>query len=180
MMAARHRSVGLLASFREPEPLRDAIEALRDEGYSELDALTPFPVQGLAEALGTPPTRMPLAMLIGGLAGAGLALTLIYYSVELNYPINVGGRPLNSWPAYLVIAFEAGVLGAAITGFVGMLVGNRLPTYYHPLFNVPGFSLARGDRFFLFVASEDVRFRESETRGRLEGLGAVAVERVSP
>jgi hypothetical protein len=180
MKAAARRPIGLLASFREPEPLRDAVVALREEGYSELDALTPFPVPGIAEAVGARPTRLPLAMLLGGILGAAGALALIYYSVEIDYPINVGGRPLNSWPAYLVIAFESGILGAAVAGFFGMLAANRLPTYYHPLFNTRSFSLASGDRFFLFVARGDARFREPETRQRLQALGAFMVESVKP
>jgi hypothetical protein len=180
MMPARARPVGLLATFREPEPLVRAIGALRTDGYSRLDALTPFPVPDLAEALRLRPTRLPLAMLLGGLAGALAALVLIYYSVEIDYPINVGGRPLNSWPAYLVLAFEGGILGAALTGFFGMLAGNRLPTYYHPLFNARGFTFADDDRFFLFVGCDDPRFRDVETRERLAALGAAAIEVVKP
>jgi hypothetical protein len=180
MSPARANAVGLLATFREPEPLTRAVEALRAEGYSRLDALTPFPVPKLPEALGLRPTRLPLAMLIGGLAGALAALALIYYSVEIDYPINVGGRPLNSWPAYLVLAFEGGILGAALTGFFGMLAANRLPTYYHPLFNARGFTFADDDRFFLFVESADPLFSSDVTGDRLSALGATAVETVKP
>jgi hypothetical protein len=166
--------------FREPEPLQAAVGALRADGYSRLDALTPFPVPGLPEAVGVPPTRLPLAMLLGGIAGALAALALIYYSVVVDYPINVGGRPLDSWPAYLVLAFEGGILGAALTGFFGMLAGNRLPTYYHPLFNARGFTFANDDRFFLFVGCDDPRYRDVETRERLAALGAVTIEAVRP
>jgi hypothetical protein len=180
MSASLRRPVGLLATFREPEPLTHALEALHADGYSRLDALTPFPVPDLAGVLRLRPTRLPLAMLLGGLAGALAALALIYYSVEIDYPINVGGRPLNSWPAYLVLAFEGGILGAALTGFFGMLAGCRLPTYYHPLFNARGFTFADDDRFFLFVGCDDPRFRDVETREQLAALGAVAIEAVKP
>jgi len=180
MSQVRAKAAGLLATFREPEPLTHAVEALRAEGYSRLDALTPFPVPELPGALGLRPTRIPLAMLLGGLAGALAAIALIYYSVEIDYPINVGGRPLNSWPAYLVLAFEGGILGAALVGFFGMLAANRLPTYYHPLFNARGFTFADDDRFFLFVESGDPLFRPEATGDRLRALGAVAVETVKP
>jgi hypothetical protein len=180
MTPVPRQPVGLLATFREPEPLRNAVGALRADGFSRLDALTPFPVPELPAMLGLRPTRLPLAMLIGGLAGALAALALVYYSVVVDYPINVGGRPLNSWPAYLVLAFEGGILGAALAGFFGMLAGNRLPTYYHPLFNARGFTFADDDRFFLFVARDDPCYRDIETRQRLAALGALKIEVVRP
>lgn len=180
MSTPRRQPAGLLATFREPEPLRAAVAALRAEGYAHLDALTPFPVPGMAKALGLKPTRLPSAMLASGLTGVLAALALVYYSVAIDYPINVGGRPLNSWPAYLVLAFEGGILTAALAGFLAMLVGNRLPTYYHPVFNADGFTLAGDDRFFLLVERNDPLYRERETRARLEALGATAVEGVKP
>ena len=144
---------------------------MREAGHFGLEAYTPFPVQGLPEALGLAPTRLPRAMLAGGIAGAVAAYGLILWSVFIDYPINVGGRPLNAWPAYLVLAFEAGILGAVVTGFFALMRANGLPQYHHPVFDVPGFSFAEGGGFWLQVDAEG----EAVTAA-LRDLGAVEVE----
>jgi len=172
------RSHGLLGTYREPEPLVAAAVALKRRGFSQLDAFTPFPVPDLDEALAADDGHLPLVVLAGGIIGAIAAYLLILYSVELDYPINVGGRPLDAWPAYVVIAFEAGILGAALAGFVGMLAGNRLPTYYHPVFNVRDFTFARGDRFYLLVRRQDALFDDAVIREQLAASGALAIEEV--
>lgn len=171
---------GLLARFSGPEALSEAARRLRERGYRRIDAFSPFPVPGLAAALGMRGTRLQWAALAGGLLGATATYALILYSVVIDYPINVGGRALNAWPAYLVLAFEGGILGAALATFFGMLVGNRLPEYHHPVFNARTFSHAAGGGFFLLVEAADPRFRAEETQALLAALGAEHVEEVAP
>jgi hypothetical protein len=171
---------GLIAYFDDAEALADAARTMRDKGYARLDAFSPYPVDGLAETLGMRRTRLPLIVLAGGILGVLGTYALILYSVEIDYPINVGGRPLNSWPAYTVIAFEAGILGAALAGFVGLLAANRLPEYYHPVFNAPGFTYAHGGRFCLLVEASDPKFRKGVTKRHLTSLGATLVEETEP
>ncbi|TPL07086.1 DUF3341 domain-containing protein [Mesorhizobium sp. B2-4-14] len=169
---------GIIAVFADPEALIEAARTMRARGYRRMDAFSPFPVRGLAEILGMPKSRLPWIVLGGGILGAVLVYALILYSVEIDYPVNVGGRPLHSWPAFTVIAFEAAVLGAALAGFVGMLSANRLPRYYHPVFNAGSFSYARGGKFYLFIEAADPKFRKGVTKGQLTRLGAQSVEEV--
>ena len=114
----------------------------------------------------------------GAVAGAAVAYGLILYSVEIDYPINVGGRPLHSWPAFVIIAFEAAILGAALAGFLGMLAANGLPRYYHPVFNAKSFTYAQGGKFYLLVEADDPKFRKGVTKGQLTRLGAETVEEI--
>ena len=147
-------------------------------GYRRIDAYTPFPVEGLSEALRTGPSRLPLIVLIGGLVGCVGGYFMQYYAAAISYPLNVGGRPLHSWPAFIPVTFECTVLAAAFGAFIGNLLMNRLPQPYHPTFNVPGFLRASQDRFFLCVKSDDPMYSETKTRAFLEGLGAVEVSNV--
>ncbi|TPK68976.1 DUF3341 domain-containing protein [Mesorhizobium sp. B2-4-15] len=169
---------GIIAVFADPEALTEAACTMRARGYRRMDAFSPFSVRGLAEILGMPKSRLPWVVLGGGILGAVLVYALILYSVEIDYPVNVGGRPLHSWPAFAVIAFEAAILGAALAGFVGMLSANRLPRYYHPVFNAGSFSYARGGKFYLFIEAADPKFRKGVTKGQLTRLGAQSVEEV--
>ncbi|TPK69590.1 DUF3341 domain-containing protein [Mesorhizobium sp. B2-4-19] len=169
---------GIMAVFADPEALADAARTMRARGYRRMDAFSPFPVRGLAEILGMPKSRLPWAILCGGILGAVLVYGLILYSVEIDYPVNIGGRPLHSWSAFVVIAFEAAILGAALAGFVGMLAANRLPQYYHPVFNADSFSYARGGKFYLLIEAADPKFRKGVTKGQLTRLGAQSVEEV--
>jgi hypothetical protein len=170
---------GLMAEFESPEALKAAARAAReDEGYRQMDAYTPFPVEGVAEVVGFEKNRVPLVVLIGGLAGAGGAFAMMYYATVIAYPINIGGRPLNSWPAYVPITFEVTILFAATAALVGMLVMNRLPKPYHPVFNAPGFERASQDRFFLCIEAEDERFDRAKTQRFLQRQEPVAVEAV--
>jgi ActD protein len=179
-MNAPIRRYGLLAVYREPEPLVAAAAELKRRGQADLDAFTPFPVADLDDVLGADSSALPWIVLAGGILGALAAYLLVLYSVEIDYPINVGGRPLNAWPAYLVLAFEGGILGAALAGFVGMLALNRLPTYYHPVFNASIFTFAKGDRFYLLVRDEGRGPDETVVREVLDGYGAIAIEEVAP
>ena len=173
------RPYGIMGTFPTPEELLSAARDLRGKGFSRMDAFSPYPIEGLPDVLGKKPTRLPYVVLAGGLLGAAAAYLLILYSVEINYPINVGGRPLHSWPPFLVLAFEAGILGAALAGFVGLLWANGLQ-YYHPVFNVSDFSYGTGGRFHLLIESADPLFRPNATEELLAELGAAHVELVRP
>lgn len=171
---------GLVAAFASPEALLKAAHRARERGYTRLDAFSPFPIEGLAELVGYRGTRLPIYAFAGGVIGAVSIFLLQLYSVEIAYPINVGGRPLNAWPAFAIPAFECAILGAALVGFFGMLVTNGLPRLYHPVFNAASFSLAQGDRFYLLVGTDDPRFDRSKLRSVLKRLGATSVEDVGP
>ncbi|HEY9857507.1 MAG TPA: DUF3341 domain-containing protein [Stenomitos sp.] len=171
-------SYGMMAAFQTPEELLAAVRAARTEGYRDMDAYTPFPIEGLADALEAGPNRVPLIVLLGGIAGALVGYGLQYYAMALNYPLNVGGRPLNSWPAFIPITFELSVLTAAIAGVVGMLALNGLPRPYHPAFNAPCFNLATLDRFFLCIEARDPAFSAEATRRFLEALNPTEVSDV--
>jgi hypothetical protein len=171
---------GLIAAFATPEALTKAAGRVRGRGFTRLDAFTPFPVEGLVETLGGGRSRLPVYTFIGGAAGMAAILFLQFYSVLVDYPIDVGGRPLASWPAFLIPGFECTVLGAAFTAFIGMLAGNRLPRHYHPVFNAESFSFAGGDRFYLLVAADDPHYDRTRLRRMLRRLDAVAIEEVAP
>jgi hypothetical protein len=177
---ATTRLYGLLAEFDAPEDLVTAAERAYADGYRRLDAYTPFPVHGLAEAVGFHTNRLPLLVLIGGILGAGAGFFSQYWAAVIDYPLNVGGRPFNSWPAFVPITFEVTILVAALTAVLGMLALNGLPQPYHPVFNAPRFALATRDRFFLCIEAADPRFDPEATRKFLEGLGAKEVTDVEP
>lgn len=167
---------GLLAEFEQSEPLLEAVRKSYQAGYRIMNAYTPLPVHGLSEALGQSPTRLPLLTLLGGILGGCGAYGMLYYASVISYPINVGGRPLHSWPAFIPITFELTVLGAALVAFLGMLALNGLPHPYHPLFNVPEFERASRDRFFLCIQARDPKFALDSTRQFLESLPAKVYE----
>jgi Protein of unknown function (DUF3341) len=179
-MRARLPLYGLMAEFDSPSDLLDAAQRAYDEGYRRMDAYTPFPVHGLAEALGFHRTRLPLLVLFGGIAGCIGGYCLQYWIAAIDYPLNVGGRPLNSWPAFIPVTFELTILVAALAAVLGMLALNRLPMPYHPVFNVPEFELASRNRFFLCIEASDPRFDSGETKHFLESLKARAVFQVEP
>ena len=171
---------GLMAEFHSPESLLHAAERASREGFKRMDAYTPFPIEGLAEALRIGPTRVPLMVLIGGLIGCIGGFLLQYWIAVIWYPLNVGGRPLNSWPAFIPVTFELTILLAALAAFLGVLALNGLPMPYHPVFNVPQFELASRNRFFLCIEAADPRFERDGTQKFLESLspdGVYPVER---
>ncbi len=169
---------GLMAEFDNPTALVDATSRAYEEGYRQMDAYTPFPVEGLAEAMNFHRTRVPLIVLIGGLVGCFGGFFLQYYIAAIYWPVIVGGRPFNSWPAFIPVTFELTVLGAALAAFLGMLALNGLPRPHHPVFNAPRFALASRDRFFLCIEASDPRFDRAATRRFLESLEAREVSDV--
>jgi hypothetical protein len=158
----------LLAEFGAADTMVAAARAMREAGFRPVDSFTPYPVKAVEPLLEIPPSRIRVAMFVGGAAMAGFAFWLQWYSAVYDYPINSGGRPLNSWPVFLLVPFEVGVLGAALAGFVAWLWGCGLPRLNHPLFDVAGIERASQTSFFLAVADPG-----GEARGRLrEGLSA--------
>lgn len=172
---------GLLAEFDDPEALAAAVRALRAEGWTRLAAFTPYPVESVQEeleALAPRRSRIPLAALLAGLGGGGLGLWVQAWTSAVDLPLDVGARPLFSWPAFVPVAFELTVLGAALATFVGFVVAAGLPRLWHPLFEVEGFERATIDRFFLGVDAADPRFSPERLAGRLRDLGALRVAAV--
>ena len=156
----------------------DAAHRTREAGYKKIDAYSPFPVEGLAEAIGFHKNGVPLVVLIGGLLGGLSGYALQWWISAVSYPVNIGGKPYHSWPAFIVVTFEMTILFAGISAVFGMLALNGLPMPYHPVFNVPRFALATKDRFFLIVFSSDPKYNPSETRRFLESLGPRSISEV--
>jgi len=166
---------GLMAELATPEALIAAARSAREAGFRHVEAYSPFPLEGLDEAVGFAGSRIPLATLLGGIAGGLGGWFLQWYPAVVGYPINSGGRPLDSWPLFVPVAFETTVLGAAVTALVAMLAANGLPRLRHPVFNVPAFDLATRNRFFLCLPTADPAFHEARVREFLARLQPIAV-----
>jgi hypothetical protein len=169
---------GMMAEFDTPAALVEAAKRTYQAGYKRIDAYTPFPVEGLAEEIGFHRDEVPLVVLIGGLVGGLTGYLMQYWMSAVAYPLNIGGKPYHSWPAFIVITFEMTILFAGISAVFGMLALNGLPMPYHPVFNVPRFTRASRDRFFLVVFSSDVKYDPAATRQFLEGLDPRSVSEV--
>ena len=170
---------GVMAEFETPTALVSAARAAREKGYRKLDAYTPFPIEELTEALHLHHNKLPLIVLIGGIIGGIAGYMLQYFVTVIYYPINIGGRPLHSWPAYLIITFELTILFASLASVFGLFALCGLPMPYHPTFNVPRFEFASRNRFFLCIESTDPLFDRAKTCEFLETLEPREVSEVA-
>ncbi len=168
----------LLAEFRDPETLHHALGQVKQARHRALDAFTPYPVEGVAEDLGLGTSSIRIVMLVGGLIVAAFAFGLQWYSAVINYPINSGGRPLDSWQVFWLVPFEVGVFAAALCGVIALFWSCGLPRLHHPLFEIPGFERVTQDRFFLLAAAGPNDEAARDLRHLLEAAGAVVVTEV--
>lgn len=165
----------LVAEYPTPEALLTAAEKVRDAGYKRVDALTPFPVHGIIEALGLPKSRMAALVFCAALLGAAGGFYLQVWLTTQQYPLTISGRPYFSWPNYIPVTFECMVLAAGLTAFFGMLIRNRLPRPYHPLFATRGIEASTTGKFMIVVESTDPKFDERDTETFLRSTGAESV-----
>lgn len=172
------KTYGLLAEFTTSRRLIEAAQNARDAGYQNMDGFSPVPVHGLSEALGQPYTRLPWAVFTCGLLGGAGAYALQYWTSAIDYPLNIGGRPLHSWPSFIPVTFEVTVLLAAFAAVFGLFFACRLPRPHHALFNAEGFERATEDRFFLCIEAKDPQFDTETTRVFLESLRPDRVQEV--
>ena len=181
MTPGAHRPAvyGLMAEFDDPGSLVAATRRAHADGYRCMDAYSPYPIEELHEALGAHHTRLPLIVLIGGLIGCIGGYGLQYWASVIAYPLNIGGKPLHSWPAFIPVTFECTILAAALSCVLGMLALNGLPMPYHPVFNLPRFALASRNRFFLCIESTDPKFEIEATRRFLDTLNPREVSAVA-
>jgi hypothetical protein len=175
-----HRSYlhGVMGEFETPEQLVAAAKKAREAGYKHVEAYTPFPIEGLAEHIGFRWTAVPLITLAGGVIGGLTGFGLQYWCAAITYPLNIGGRSLNSWPAFIPVTFELTVLFASIFAVVGMIALNKLPQPHHPVFNVERFAHASTDRFFLCIEARDAKFDLAGSARFLQESHAVHVTEV--
>jgi hypothetical protein len=170
-----HALYGIMAEFEGPTELVNAARKTFEAGYRRINGYSPYPIEELSEAIGFTHSSLPLIVFIGGVLG-GLGGFFMQYWIEvINYPLNVGGKPYNSWPAFIPITFECTVLMAAFSAVLGMLVLNKLPQPYHPVFNAPNFALATRDRFFLVVEANDPKYDHDKVRELFKSLEALDV-----
>ncbi len=169
---------GLLAEFHSPHEVVEAAKRVKEAGYRHVDGYSPYPIEELCEALDLHRSALPKLVLLGGILGLLVGWGLQYWASVIEYPMNIGGRPVNSWPAFIVPAFETTILFAAGTAVFGMLALNGLPQPYHPVFNVPAFALASRDRFFISIEARDPKFDLEGTKQFLKRLGAHEVSEV--
>jgi hypothetical protein len=170
---------GVMAEFDTPGGLARATKAAVSKGYKKLDAYSPFPIEEVADALHLHHNKLPLIVLCGGLMGGTIGYLLQYFITVIYYPINIAGRPLHSWPSYVIITFELTILLASISAVFGMFALCGLPMPYHPVFNVPRFALASKDRFFLCIESTDPMFDSAKTSEFLATLDPKEVSEVA-
>jgi hypothetical protein len=168
---------GLLAEFDKPEALVEMARQARAEGFTKVEAFSPMPIHALDEAMGLT-NKLPLIVLLGGLAGMAVGMGLEYWVSVLEYPVNIGGRPNFSWPAFIVPMYETTILFAALSAVFGMFILNGLPQPYHPLFHVQRFAEATRSRFFFLIEAEDPQFDAAKTREFLARRHPVSIEEV--
>lgn len=166
----RTGTYGVIAEFGDPQSLLDATNRTREAGYTSIDAYSPFPIHGLTEAVGMKHTKLAALVLVMGILGGFAGFFMCWYANVIWFPLNIGGKPYNSWPAWIPITFECTVLFAAFGAVFGMLALNGLPMPYHPVFNVKRFENASRDRFFLVIQARDAKFEIDEVYSFLETL----------
>ena len=171
---------GLMAEFDDPTSLVAAAKRTYEAGYRRIDAFSPYPIEEAWEAIGQHDRRLSFIVLAGGIAGLLAGLGLQEWVHQVAYPINIAGKPLNSWPQFVPVTFELTILFAALSAVIGMIVLNGLPQPYHPVFNVPRFEHASRDKFFLLVESTDPKFDRAATLDFLKGLNPSEVNEVEP
>jgi ActD protein len=171
---------GLMAEFHSVEEVVAAAHRVHERGYRHVDAYTPYPIEEVTEALGLRRSLLPRLVLAGGIGGLCVGFGLCWWTSVVAYPLNIGGRPFNSWVSFIPPTFETTVLFAAGVAVLGMLALNGLPSPYHPVFNVPAFALASRDKFFICIEATDRLFDAVETRRFLEGLEGATVHVVLP
>ena len=171
---------GLMAEFDDPSALVAAARRAYEAGYRKMDTFSPFPVEEAWEAIGHHDRRLSKIVLAGGLTGLLTGIGLQEWVHELAYPINIAGKPLNSWPQFVPVCFELTILFAALSAVLGMIILNGLPAPYHPAFNVPRFERASRDKFFLLVESDDPKFDRQATLEFLKGLNPSEINEVEP
>ncbi len=174
-MTAPASYFGILAEFADAHALVAAARKIHEAGYRDVEAYSPLPVEGLADAIGFHRSWMPRAVLVGGIVGCVAGWAMQYYTTVIAYPLNVGGRPTNSWPSFIPVIFEMTVLFAALSAVLGMLAMNGLPRPHHPLFAIPQFDRASQDRFFICILARDPLFHSQSTCEFLERLEAKEV-----
>jgi hypothetical protein len=172
------RPFGIMAEFKTPEALMEAVRAAKRAGYTRLDAFSPFPLSDLAKELGVRTSAIPWIALIAGLTGAVIQYASQYWMNAIDYPLNVGGRPLHSWPAFIPASLIVAILWAGAATLIGLLLILRLPRLHHPVFAVPGFERASEDRFFLCILQDDPNFDSTAIREFLGALSPLAVREV--
>ena len=171
---------GLMAEFEDPNALIAAAKRTYEAGYRNIDTFSPYPIEEAWEAIGQTDRRLSKIVLGGGLAGLLTGFALQEWVHQLAYPINIAGKPLNSWPQFVPVMFELTILFASLAAVIGMIVLNGLPQPYHPVFNVPRFARASRDRFFLLVESTDPKFDRTTTLDFLKGLNPSEINEVEP
>jgi hypothetical protein len=169
---------GLMAEFDSADELLQAAHRTHDAGYRKIDAYSPFPIEGLADAIGFHKNRVSLVVLIGGLVGLMSAYGLQYWVAVITYPTNIAGRPYHSWPSFIIVTFELTILFGGLSSAIGMIILNGLPLPYHPVFNVPEFAKASENKFFLVVESADPQYDPARTRAFLGDLAPRMISEV--
>ncbi len=180
LVRTRPEVYGALAELGSPQALVDALAKVKEAGYRDIDAYTPFPIEEVCHMIKPGPTKMPRIVLAGGILGGIAGYVLQYYTAVHDYPLNIGGRPLHSWPMFIPITFELTILGAGLFAVLGMFWVNNLPMPYHPVFNAPRFALASRERYFLSIQATDPMFSPEGTVTFLRGLTPYEVTLVEP
>ncbi len=174
-MAKEKREIGLLAEYDSPHAIYEACQKIRDAGFKHFDSYTPFPVHGLDKAMGLGPSYLPWFVLCAGTTGACLAMFFMIWCSVYDLPLNIGGKPLFSIPAFIPITFEVTVLFSGLTAVFGMFALNKLPTWYHPLFSIKNFARVTDDTFFVMIESRDKKYDQKNVTDFLRKTGAKTI-----